>query len=293
MKKVLNLAMVFALTAFFAACSNDDNEPTTGNLTVNLDGLEELGADFVYEGWLIVNGNPVSTGTFTSVDFPQTFTVGFNNLEAATKFVLSIEPKNDPDPAPSKTKILAGDFTGNSATVNSNIVGDFSDSWGRFILATPTDGMNNNERSGVWFLTPGTTPPTVGLGLPELEEGWKYEGWAVINGKPVTTGKFTKLSATDEFDGFSGPMALPAPNGADGFFPGEDFLVNAPDGLTFPVDLRGATIVISVEPSPDDSPAPFALKPLAKVVAADAVDHAPIELGTGPKASISGSVSRN
>ncbi|QTE23195.1 anti-sigma factor [Polaribacter cellanae] len=291
MKKVLNLATIFALTAFFAACSNNDNEPTTGNLTVNLDGLEKLGTDFVYEGWLIVNGAPVSTGTFTSVKFPQTFTVGFNDLETATKFVLSIEPKNDTDPAPSKTKILAGDFTGNSATVNSKIVGDFSDSWGKFILATPTDGMNNNERSGVWFLTPGT-PPKAGLGLPELKEGWKYEGWAVINGKPVTTGKFTKLAATDEFGGFSGANALPAPNGANGFFPGEDFLTNAPDGQTFPVDLRGATIVITVEPSPDDSPAPFALKPLAKKVAADAVDHSPIDLGTGPKALITGSVKR-
>ncbi|QOD62406.1 anti-sigma factor [Polaribacter haliotis] len=283
--------MVFALTAFFVACSNNDNEPTTGNLTINLDGLEELGTDFVYEGWLIVNGAPVSTGTFTSVTFPQTFSVGFNDLEAATKFVLSIEPKNDTDPAPSKTKILAGDFSGNTATVNSNIVGDFSNSWGKFILATPTDGMNNNERSGVWFLTPGT-PPTAGLGLPELEDGWKYEGWAVINGKPVTTGKFTKLSATDEFGGFSGVNALPAPNGPDGFFPGEDFLTNAPDGQTFPTDLRGATIVISVEPSPDDSPAPFALKPLAKKVATDAVDHSPIDLGAGPKASITGSVKR-
>ena len=38
-------------------------------------------------------------------------------------------------------------------------------------------------------------------------------------------------------------------------FAGQDFI--AP-----PVDLIGHTAVISVEPDPDNSPAPFALKPL-------------------------------
>ncbi|PHN99368.1 hypothetical protein CSC82_34410, partial [Rhodobacteraceae bacterium 4F10] len=112
------------------------------------------------------------------------------------------------------------------------------------------------------------------------------------NGVPVTTGKFTKLAATDEFDGFSGPMDLPVPNGADGFFPGEDFLVNAPDGVTFPTDLRGSTIVITVEPNPDNSPAPFTFKPLAKKIADDAPDHVAIDLGAGPLVTITGTVSR-
>ncbi|WP_417786347.1 anti-sigma factor [Tenacibaculum sp.] len=295
MKKILlTIAVVSTLT--FAACSDDDdNTPKTSNLSLSVSGLENLGADYVYEGWIIVGGSPVSTGTFNVNDSGElsrsSFVVDSDMLSAASTFVLTIEPTNDPDPAPSSTKILAGDFSGNSASINSNIVGDFSSSWGKFILATPTDGENTNERSGVWFLEPGM-PPQVGLGLPELDEGWKYEGWAVINGVPVTTGKFTKLAATDEFDGFSGPMDLPAPNGADGFFPGEDFLVNAPDGVTFPTDLRGSTIVITVEPNPDNSSAPFTFKPLAKKVADDAQDHVAIDLGTGPSVAITGTVSR-
>ena len=35
------------------------------NLTLSLSGLSDLGADFVYETWIIVNVAPVSIGTFT------------------------------------------------------------------------------------------------------------------------------------------------------------------------------------------------------------------------------------
>ena len=90
------------------------------DLTLNLTGLEPLGDDFVYEGWIIVDGAPISTGIFSSVSFPQTFSVNRNDLNNATAFVLSIEPFVDIlDPAPAATKILAGDFSGSSADVNS------------------------------------------------------------------------------------------------------------------------------------------------------------------------------
>ena len=86
--------MILALMAigFFASsCSDDDdNTPSIATLNVDLDGLEALGANYVYEGWIIVNGAPISTGTFTSVTFPQSFTVDATQLPAATTFVLSI-----------------------------------------------------------------------------------------------------------------------------------------------------------------------------------------------------------
>ncbi len=285
---------ILAIGIFTTSCSNDDDGPTTAGLTLNLTGLEELGNDYVYEGWIIVGGKPVSTGTFSSVTFPQIFNVDATQLANATKFVLSIEPKVDPNPDPAPTKILAGDFSGSSAAVSSNgIVADFSGASGKYILATPTDTDDTNEASGVWFLDNTNAPPPVaGLTLPLLPEGWKYEGWAVIGGKPITTGTFTKVAATDDAAPFSGPEALPKPNGDDGFFPGEDFLKNAPAGTTFPTDLKGATIVISVEPSPDNSAAPFTLKPLAHVVPSDAKNHTVITMGAGPVVSLSGTVSR-
>ena len=59
-------------------------------------------------------------------------------------------------------------------------------------------------------------------------------------------------------------------NNAGPPIPGEDFLLNAPTGETFPLDLRGRKVVISIEPSPDNSPNPFLLKPLLMDLSATA-----------------------
>lgn len=256
---------VLALGVLATACSNDDdNTPTTADLTLNLTGLEALGADFVYEGWIIVDGQPVTTGTFTSVTFPQSFSVEANQLSEATAFVLSIEPLVDPDPAPSAVKLLRGVFNGNSASANTEIVGDFVNVSGKFFLRTPTDeampgaGNNGNDEYGVWFGNPGM-PPTAGLMLPDLsnEPGWTYEGWVIGESGPISTGRFKDFGGRDDFTNFSGTEFNQGPP-----VPGEDFFLNAPTGEMFPLDVRGRTVVISLEPVPDDSPAPFAVKPL-------------------------------
>lgn len=260
---------------FLFSCNNNDEEPQNKDLTLNLQGLDELGADFVYEGWLIVNGNPVSTGTFNDVSFPKTFSVSRDVLDNASKFVLTIEPLNDSDSNPSNTKIMAGDFGSDTANLSTAVIGDYSGVMGKYILATPTNGADTNENSGIWFLDlPNSMPPPLtGLTLPTLPEGWKYEGWVVINGVPITTGKFTNVNATDEFNGYSGNQPLGMPNGNDGFFPGEDFLNNPPASLNFPLNLSGKTAVISIEPNPDNSSLPFTLKPLVGAIPTNATDH--------------------
>ena len=249
-----------ALGVFVTSCSDDDNNASTNsNLTVDFSGLEALGDDYVYEGWIIVEGAPVSTGIFSSVDFPQTFSVNAVQLSSATRFVLSIEPTNDPDPAPADTKLLVGDFTGNTANVNTDVVGDFSSAAGAFFLRTPTDEMgtnNGNDENGIWFGTPGA-PPTPNFILPTLPVGWAYEGWVVGDNGPITTGVFLAFNTVDNSNGFSGTE-----NNAGPPVPGEDFFLNAPTGETFPLDVRGRTVVISIEPVPDNSPSPFVIKPL-------------------------------
>ena len=86
---------------------------------------------------------------------------------------------------------------------------------------------------GVWFLDNSSGAPAVGLTLPTLPDGWIYEGWAVIDGVPVSTGTFSTVDAADNSATFSGSKAGPP-------FPGEDFLINAPGmWLTFPTDLKG------------------------------------------------------
>lgn len=280
MKNLLKIIIVFAFAFTVTFCSDNDDEPSTKNLVLNIAGLENLGNDFVYEGWIIIAGAPVSTGVFTVNDagvLSQTnFTLEKNQLEAASTFVLTIEPKVDNDPAPSKVHILAGDFLGNSGQLTIShgaaLANNFENAAGKYILATPTDGSDNNENSGVWFLDLSTGSPTVGLNLPILPEGWKYEGWIVTSGQPVTSGKFTSATGEDDFNGFSSTMAGPP-------FPGEDYLVNAPAGLTFPLNLAGGKAVISIEPDPDNSPNPFLLKPLVADIPVNAIDHTTYSLG--------------
>ena len=273
------LVMLSLSLVLFWSCSNDDNTPTqnqpsTSSLTLNINGLEDLGSTANYEGWVIVNGSPISTGTFTvnaSGTLSQTdFDVDATELSNATAFVLTIEPNPDPDPTPSATHIIAGNFNGTTAALNissSAALGDdFSSSSGIFILATPTDGAMTNENSGIWFLDLSSGSPAQGLFLPTLPSGWKYEGWAVINGTPVTTGKFTSSTQMDESDPYSSTQPGPP-------FPGEDFLMNAPSGLTFPTDISGGKAVITIEPDPDNNPAPFTLKPLVGDIPMNAADH--------------------
>jgi len=271
MRKLLVLLII---PAFLVSCGDDDS-PSNAALNLTVSGLEDLGATAQYEGWIIVDGAPVSTGTFT-VDAngtPSTtsFSVNAADAAAATKFILTIEPIPDPSPDPADAKLIAGDFNGStSAALSTGVapaLGDFSNAAGSLFLRTPTDetnGNNGNDIYGVWFGNPGT-PPTPNFTLPTLPEGWAYEGWVIGDAGPISTGTFTDFGAVDSGNPFSGTEANAGPP-----VPGEDFFNAAPAGETFPLDIRGRTIVISVEPVPDNSPAPFLLKPLLVSLAADA-----------------------
>lgn len=280
MKNTLKLMTVLALATslFFSSCKDDEEMPpaTTdeGSFNLSINGLEDLGDDYVYEGWIIVNGAPVTTGIFkvdASGNLSQTtFNVAKSDIDAATAFVLTIEPMSDPDPAPSAVHVLAGDFSGMEANLTIDhmaaLNNDFSTSMGTYILATPTDTVSGNEDSGIWFLDNSSGSPAQGLDLPTLPTGWAYEGWVVLNGSPISTGTFTDPSKADMSAMFSGSEMSPP-------FPGEDFLMNAPSGQTFPTSLKGATAVISIEPVPDNSAAPFALKPLVGMIPGSAEVH--------------------
>jgi hypothetical protein len=293
MKKLI--LSTLGLVLLFSSCDNDDDSvstPQNANLNLNLSGLEDLGSNYVYEGWIVVSGSPVSTGKFSinssGLASQTSFSVLKSSLDAATAFVLTIEPAVGDLPEPTDIHVLAGDFSGTSGTLSvqhSAALGtNFSTSMGKYILATPTDSNMANEDSGVWFLDNSGATPVAGLNLPSLPSGWKYEGWVVLNGNPISTGTFSMPNGADSSGMFSGMIASPP-------FPGEDFLVNAPTGLVFPTSLLGKTVVISVEPSPDNSPAPFALKPLLQNVPSNAAVHTVLtmnqNLGTLPTGTFS------
>lgn len=292
-------ALTFGM--LLGSCSNDDDNnvgSNENNLKVSINGIEPLGDDFEYEGWIIVDEKPVSTGIFDVAEgkkeLTKSFTVDADQLAKATAFVLSIEPTVDTDPAPSATKMFKADFSGNEAAIIANLVpglGSFTDVAGKYFLRTPTDetGTNNgNDENGIWFGIPGTMPPAPGFtGMPELDEnsGWVYEGWVVTENGPISTGTFTKFSDRDSSNMFSGTQANAGPPA-----PGEDFFLNSPRTEDiFPLDLRGKTVVISLEPADDNSPAPFSIKPLLSTIAqetAPAVHDFGANLGTFPSGTI-------
>ena len=259
MKRFLGFVMFVSLVVFSTGCDDSPTSAVTdadGNLVLAFSGLESLGSGFLYEGWIIVGGAPVSTGTF-SIDaggeLDQTdFEVDDAALEAAVKFVLTIEPSPDPDPSPSATHVLAGDFFGSTAGLSvgdpAALAASFGAAAGPYILETPSTAAAADYASGIWWLNPAG--PTASLRLPLLPDGWMYEGWVVGSSGPISTGRFLSPLGTDS-DG-AGPTAGPSPGPP---FPGQDYI--SPN-----LNLIGYAAVISIEPEPDDSDAPFAFKPL-------------------------------
>ena len=283
--RVAALAAISMLAAALATACGSDPTPTPTPtpptaVVVDLSGIEPLTGGYHFENWAIVGGTPVAAGKFNVdgegnvVDLQGARVPGGRfdagvDLSSTSAIVITIEPPGDNDAIPASTHYLAGGVSGASARLSvghaAALGDDFSSASGSYILATPTNGDDTNENSGIWFLDP-TGGPSAGLELPTLPEGWVYEGWVVTGGQPVTTGRFTQPSGVDQAAPFSGPQAGPP-------FPGEDFLMNAPSGLTFPTDISGGVAVISVEPEPDDSAAPFTLKPLIGMIPAEAADH--------------------
>lgn len=256
--------------------TKEEMDDMTETTTEGMAGSSTLSFDFAtlqplatghYEGWAIFGDEKLSTGTFAAGG-KTTFQVD-RDLTEADEIVVTIEPEGDMDSMPSGVPVLAGAVEGSTASLSFPV--SFDMAGGSYILATPTDGGNSHETSGVWFLDPAGGP-SASLSLPELPGGWTYEGWVVHGGQPVSTGRFDDPAAADDFDGHSGSMGAPA-------FPGEDLLTNAPMGLSFPTDLADgeSNVVVSVEPDIDGTdptgPKPFQVKPLAGKIPMDATDH--------------------
>ena len=253
-----NAGLLSLILVFAAGCPMNPPDDDTRTLRVQFEGLEALGNGYVYEGWFIVDGMPVSTGRFEIDEDGEPdqsmFTVDAADADAAAMFVLTIEPAVGDDPAPADTHVLAGAFMADMADLTiahaAALGTDFTEATGMYILETPsTADIADDYHQGIWWLDPAAGPATT-LDLPVLPAGWEYEGWAAGPDGPVSTGRFVMPDEVDSDDtgATSGPDAGPP-------FPGQDFIDPA-------VSLIGMAAVISVEPEPDDSAAPFAIKPL-------------------------------
>jgi len=244
----------------------------TAYLEFESSGLEALGPDFVYEGWLIVDGAAVSAGRFSVLAdgslSRSEFAIEVDDLDAVTTYVLTIEPAVDADPGPSHVHILGGDFAGGTAELSAGhgaaLGDDFSSAAGQYILAAPSGGGSAGYENGIWWLDPGAGPGA-SLELPELPAGWVYEGWVANADGAVTTGRFSVSSGADSDAGgiSAGPHATPP-------FPGQDF-VAFQCGPVLDLDSGSFAAVVSIEPVPDNGKGPFQLKPLAGAIETDAL----------------------
>jgi hypothetical protein len=117
-----------------------------------------------------------------------------------------------------------------------------------FVFATPSDSETSleNELAGIWFTSIDLTEPGLEP-LPELPDGWVYEGWAIHAGHYLPIGRFTRNTGNDQdCRYYDCQTAVPG-------FPGEDFLINLPIApFHFSAD---DTVLISIEPVDDPLPA--------------------------------------
>ena len=161
-------SVIFPLAALALACGGTTEPNAT--LSVVLNNLAAL-TDGTYEGWVIdAMGTPHSTGTF-QYDPSGSYTFD-SPIAEPMMFVLTVEPPNDSDPAPSDQKLLGGPFSNGSATltalgfVTMDPAADFASSPGTHVLLTPTTSTATDDDSGLWLLS----PPAPG-GAPAMNSG--------------------------------------------------------------------------------------------------------------------------
>jgi predicted small lipoprotein YifL len=247
------LLLFFSLLVFtIAGCENDPEIVTVPDdgtqITVNLQNLPAIGDTVKYIVWLEGIGYSEKIGVLdniTSQSASKTFTPLLGNLRRANTVFVTIQSANDT--VPGNVRILAGSIQANSGSLdvtNASSIGAALDSTlGNYTLFTPTDTINTQQKSGIWFVNYNGGNLQQGLiNLPELAAAWRYEGRVEINGAVLSTGRFIQADEADLQSPYSGTHAQ-----ID--FPGEDFLNNPPAGVIFPLDLAGARVSIVAVPN--------------------------------------------
>jgi hypothetical protein len=190
------------------------------------------------------NGRPIDENG----DLIERF-VANQNLFKSVSILITIEPFGAVGGSPGSAVILQGPVIEGVAQLTVPSPQGVQGAQGSYRVFTPTDGPGTNEGSGVWAVSVADGPL---LQLPALNNLYAYEHYMVIDGVTLTMGRFLSPSAADFINLYSGSEPAPA-------FPGEDFLVNAPAGVTFPANLAGARLIVTLEPILDDTSDPSQL----------------------------------
>ncbi len=285
-----------------SSSSGDESLPSRFRVVLDIDGLQPMSNAFQYQLWArsdngFVGSDPFNVGADGRFINPQGQVISKTlsmqtNVANATALFLVINGKGDSPVVPSNKRLLAGSVSGGTVALRLSHVEamgvDFSAASGQFMVATPTDSDPANERSGIWFGTRSSADASFepSVDLPELPSEWIYEGFVTLaDGTTLRTGTFTRADRVDGAALFF--------NGDSPSVPGEDFLVNAPDGVSFPVDLSGATVFITAELIDDDNElSPSSVRVLSGTVPTGADASAPLALQP-PSPLLSGTATLN
>ena len=250
MKHLRYLLPIFlACICLLSSCDDDDGNMASGILTLTFTGITQPGDGYKYRTWLRENNGFNTIGDFTISDAGNVtnsfYRVERNRLEAALGVLITLEPEDAIGNTPGTVHVLAGDFINKGAMLTVShpdaLGADYATASGAYTLATPTDGVGNNNTAGVWYYD--TVSMATTLDLPVLDENWLYETWVVIDDTTVLSlGKFSDFNVESVNVYGSSMSGYPAP--------GQDFLQNNP---TLPTNLVGKRLFMSIEPVPDDN----------------------------------------
>ncbi len=228
-------------------------------VALGFEGLRPLDGGALYSAFLSLdNGDIVRLGGFNVNDAgrpidPQGDVIdrfsASENLFSSVSLVVAVEPLGVVGETPGPAVIMQGPFIDGIASLSVPAPLFIADSVGSYRVFTPTDGPGTNEGSGAWAISVGGEGT---LTLPPLNNLYLYEHFMVIDGMPITMGRFVTADVADFANPWSGPLEAPA-------FPGEDFLENDPAGFTFPANLSGAQLLVTLEPILNDTELPFQL----------------------------------
>lgn len=249
------LLILFGITIIcLTGCDYFDNSDTLDSSAIefSISGLPAIPDSMTFVTWFANEDASQAVPVILFSGDAENGTLTYNSekplrmIQTAQLFWVTIERKSLLDTLPptapaNSRKILGGRFVngGCNLGVGENVY-NFDISSAVYNLLTPTDSLNANPLSGIWFVDSLDQVIAPGLNLPELFGGWRYEGWVEVNGILISTGRFSSSRGTDQANLY-GSARPPLP------FPGEDFITNPPAGVTFPINLSGAKVYITLE----------------------------------------------
>ena len=271
MKNILIILFIFIIS-----CSEIDTLKSSfddSKVTLSLQNLKDPAAGMYYEAWLKPSSG-ASSSLGLLVKNQDTYELATTitheqNFEGQLIFI-SIEK----DDVPGMRFTQSGDtlFTPTANVISCCVIsanqGEFSSANGfitspkdanavttEFLMEnaaasvrifTPTQS-DDDDLSGLWFtevtIENNDTTISGSINMPGYENGWTYEAFITTSGQKISLGKFVNPFWMDTANPYSGPE-----RNEFTIYPGEDFINNAPSGLSFPLDLSNAVVSVTLTP---------------------------------------------